>query len=152
MQPLADRGRRLVRGAVRARGGGISAAGLYVVAAVPPTDATYYPKCQFHQLTGLHCPGCGMTRALHAGMNGRFEQELAYNVLAPVFLPVFVLSVGRTLWGWAWGGSGGGTEYRPRRWVKWTPWLVFAALLAFWVLRTLPVYPFTYLAPHELPP
>jgi len=146
-------GRRfLVRGAILAAVGLLAAGGLYVLAVEPPGEASYYPRCQFHQLTGLHCPGCGMTRAAHAALNGQFSQALAYNLLAPVFLPVVAVSILWSLWSWAWGGTDRRPTRRPGRWTKWTPWVFFGVLLTFWVLRNLPVYPFTLLAPHELTP
>jgi hypothetical protein len=148
---LTPRRRRLVRCAILALATLFAAGGLFVVAVVPPTEATYYPRCQFHQLTGLHCPGCGLTRALHAALNGRFEQALAYNVLAPVILPILAVSVVRSLWSWVWEEGGEERRYRrPLRWVRHLPWLILVVLLTFWVLRNLPFYPFTWLAPHEL--
>ena len=35
--------------------------------------------CMFHNLTGLDCPGCGMTRAAYALLHGRFMQAVKYN-------------------------------------------------------------------------
>ena len=37
-----------------------------------PATHHFYPVCQFHRLTGLNCPGCGMTRALFALLHGKF--------------------------------------------------------------------------------
>jgi hypothetical protein len=149
---LSRRRRVLVRVAILGVSGLLAAGGLFVVAVVPPTEYSYYPKCQFHTLTGLHCPGCGLTRALHAALNGQFEQALAYNVFAPVLIPVLGLAVGRALWQWAWGEDDDKPPRRRRgpRWERWAPWACLAVILVFWVLRNLPVYPFTWLAPHEL--
>src|SRR5688572_21194322 len=101
-KPLTRRRRLLVRGGILAVAGVLAAGGLLAVAVVPPADSPYLPKCQFHQLTGLHCPGCGMTRALHAALNGHFAQALAYNPLAPLLLPVIGIAVLRALWDWLW--------------------------------------------------
>lgn len=147
---MSPRRRLLVRGGVLAVAGLVAAGGLFVVAIVPPTQDSLFPKCHFYQTTGLHCPGCGMTRALHAALNGHFAQALAYNPLAPVLLPIVGLSIVRALWGWAWGETVPRREREPRRWTRWTPWVLFALLAGFWVLRNIPAYPFTLLAPHEL--
>jgi hypothetical protein len=140
----------LVRGGVVAVVALLAAGGLAVVAAVPPANDSYYPKCHFHQLTGLHCPGCGMTRSLHAALNGHFLQAVAYNLLAPVFLPLVAVMVVRTLWAWLWEESPARPAREPRRWARWVPWVAFAVIATYWLLRNIPAYPFTLLAPHEL--
>lgn len=33
-------------------------------------EAPLWPRCPFHVLTGLECPGCGSTRAIHALLRG----------------------------------------------------------------------------------
>ena len=43
--------------------------------------------CLFHRLTGLECPGCGMTRAFHALTHGHVSEALSFNLLS---LPLFV--------------------------------------------------------------
>jgi hypothetical protein len=141
------RQRRLVRGAILALVGLGAAAGLYFVAAVSPADSPLYPKCQLRQLTGLHCPGCGLTRALHSGLNGDLIQMVAFNPLAVVVFPVLAVVLARLLWAWAWDRTSE-TPVLPR-WT-WLPWAVGAVLVVFSVLRNVPVYPFTLLAPHVL--
>lgn len=123
-------------------------AGVYVLAAVPPTDDTLYPKCQLHSATGLHCPGCGTTRALHALFNGRVAQAAAYNVLAFVVLPVLGWSFVRSMRNYLRNKPVRRPTSRFRSRVL--PWVIFAALLLFAVLRNVPVHPFTLLAPHDL--
>ena len=119
-----------------------------MLAAVPPTAASFYPKCMSYLLTGLHCPGCGTTRAMHALLNGDVRQAVAYNPLALVAVPYIGLTLVRGLWHWAWG-----TRPRPGpRLPGWAWGIVTALVVAFWVLRNVPVEPFTLLAPHELAP
>jgi hypothetical protein len=122
------------------------AGGVVVLATVPPGDATFYPRCQLHSLTGLHCPGCGTTRALHALLNGRVTQALAYNGLTFILFPVVGWNVARAWWFWSRGrtvpGGGRSTEV----WV----WLLVALMVVYGVLRNIPRHPFNLLAPHEL--
>jgi len=47
--------------------------------------------CLFHRLTGLECPGCGMTRAFHAISHGEFTQALSFNLLS---IAVYVFFMG----------------------------------------------------------
>jgi hypothetical protein len=148
---MSSRQRTLVRGTLATLG----AAGLLlmvgVLASVPPTADSLYPKCMLHQTTGLHCPGCGMTRSVHAALNGRFEQAFAYNVFAVVVVPYLALAGARWLWAWVWG-----LPPRPSRLPagvrRWSPPVIGIVMVLFWVLRNVPVYPFTLLAPHELSP
>jgi hypothetical protein len=46
-----------------------------------PSTHGFYPVCLFHQLTGLNCPGCGMTRALYALLHGNFLLALKDNAI-----------------------------------------------------------------------
>ena len=42
--------------------------------------------CPFRRVTGVWCPGCGMTRAVGWLAHGDLHQSLRYHPLAPVFL------------------------------------------------------------------
>jgi len=53
--------------------------------------ALHLPECPFHAITGLYCPGCGSTRALHHLLNFEFVMALRCNILAVIGLP-FVLA------------------------------------------------------------
>jgi hypothetical protein len=46
-----------------------------------PSTHPFYPVCLFHALTGLNCPGCGMTRALYALLHGNVRLALKDNAL-----------------------------------------------------------------------
>ena len=122
-------------------------AGLYLIAVTPPTPESIYPKCMFHKVTGLHCPGCGMGRATHFLLNGRPLTAIQYNAFVILVLPVVVVAAIRSLFGWALRAPT--RDHRPIRafWI----WLLFAALLLFAIARNLPFEPFTRLAPQELP-
>lgn len=122
-------------------------AGIAILAAVPPTEDSYYPRCQLHSATGLHCPGCGTTRAIHAFFNGRFEQALAYNAIAIVVLPILAWSLLKSLWYWYRNVRVAGSRSSP----VW-PWVIAVLLIGYGVARNLPWEPFSRLAPQELKP
>ncbi|WP_317038930.1 DUF2752 domain-containing protein [Prevotella intermedia] len=44
-----------------------------------PIRSIWLPKCPFKLVTGLQCPGCGLQRALHALLQGRFLDAIHYN-------------------------------------------------------------------------
>src|SRR5688572_30991453 len=48
------------------------------------------PKCFFHELTGLYCPGCGVQRSFHALLNGHILTAIDYNLLFILFLPMIL--------------------------------------------------------------
>ena len=52
-----------------------------------PVETAYTPKCIFHVMTGLNCPGCGMQRFLHAFMHGNFLEAIHYNYMLIVLIP-----------------------------------------------------------------
>ena len=108
--------------------------------AVPPTPGSFYPRCQLHALTGLHCAGCGATRAAHSLLVGDVPRALAYNPPAVLGLPLLGAYLARR-------AVGRGPLRCPRR----AGGAILVALAAFTVLRNVPVYPLTLLAPHELP-
>src|SRR5437867_510709 len=57
-----------------------------VLFAFPPDRYPFYPRCQFHRLTGLNCPGCGSLRALHEVTHGHVVMAFRLN-------PLFVLAL-----------------------------------------------------------
>ena len=79
----------------------LTATGLGVAAVVfffNPVTHAFYPACQFHRLTGLNCPGCGMTRALYALLHGYVSTALRDNALFVITLGV--LAVRGAWFGW----------------------------------------------------
>ena len=116
-------------------------AGVWVLRVFDPNLAGgFFPACLFHSFTGLYCPGCGITRALHALVHFDLPRALAMNPLMVAALPLLALMAVHA----------------------WTPWRVLppraarvlnngyawiAVIAAYWVLRNLPWWPFAWLAP-----
>jgi hypothetical protein len=148
--PLTPRQRRTIRLGVLAVLVALAAGGVLYVAVVPPAESSFLPKCWLHSFTGLHCPGCGLTRSLHALLNGQVVQALAYHPLALLVLPYLFVVVTRGLWEWAWGTPP--RPARPRRTPRWLAVTFAVLVVAFAVARNIPAYPFTLLAPHDLAP
>jgi hypothetical protein len=101
-----------------------------------PSAYGFYPVCQFHQLTGLNCPGCGATRALYALLHGNFSTALRDNALLVVGLAA---AAGRGGW-FALNRMRGrpNGNFFPGRFVL--PFLVVIGV--FGVLRNLPAFAF----------
>jgi hypothetical protein len=122
--------------------GGAGLAGAAILRLANPVTAPFYPVCVFHQATGMHCPGCGTARALHALLNGRFVEALGYNPVATVLLPLLGVMTAlelRRVWQ--------GREPYVSRVAPWLAWGLVLLMAAFWVARNIPAYPFTLLAP-----
>lgn len=47
--------------------------------------------CIFRMVTGLQCPGCGMSRALSALFTGHFHAAAEYNILSVTLLPLLAV-------------------------------------------------------------
>ncbi|HMS24596.1 MAG TPA: DUF2752 domain-containing protein [Acidimicrobiia bacterium] len=55
-----------------------------------PETKQIFPVCGFYAATGLYCPGCGMTRALHSVLNGNVLRAIQFNVVLVVALPILM--------------------------------------------------------------
>lgn len=121
------------------------AAVLVVVYRTKPGDGGILPPCMFYKATGFHCSGCGITRAMHHLLHLRVGEALAMNPLVVATLPLIALGV--VMEGVAWIAGEG---YRgPRvRLPAWGYWLLLGAIISYWILRNIPFWPFTLLAPH----
>ena len=96
--------------------------------------------CAFHAITGLHCPGCGLTRMLHALVHGDVARAWAMNPLAMVALPLLGLMLAQ----W-WLAKPLLPPWLDRRVHDGRAWIV--ALVLFGVLRSLALAPFAWVAP-----
>ncbi len=84
-----------------------------------------------------------MTRAAHATLHGRFAEAFRFNPVGMVLFPAALLGIGLEWIAWARGKS---LPERFRIGGRWA-WGIVGVLLVFWVLRNIPVWPFTLLAP-----
>ncbi len=120
----------------------IIGAGAFVVSYFNPTTARIFPVCPLYSVTGIHCPGCGLTRGFHALFQGDVLSALHFNALLPiytflfgfVFVSMFLIVI-----------RGRGLSWRIFPPASLYGFLILTA--AFFVLRNLPFYPFTFLAP-----
>ncbi len=94
---------------------------------VPPEASRFYPRCLFHEATGLLCPGCGATRALAALLHGHLAEAVHLNALIIALVPVALFYLAFALRRSAW----------PRIPVPTTSALLAAAFL-FSLIRNLP--------------
>ncbi|MFL5386567.1 MAG: DUF2752 domain-containing protein [Longimicrobiaceae bacterium] len=107
-----------------------------------PLEVHFYPRCPLFVTTGIYCPGCGALRAGHALLHGHLLTALDYNALLVLAAPFLAYALAaqaipaltgrripvRTLSG------------REAKLVMWV-------FIAFMLLRNLPLYPLSVLAP-----
>lgn len=128
---------------ILALGGAVAlAGGSATVAYFDPSAAHFFPVCPLFALTGLACPGCGLTRGFHALFHGDIITAIDFNALIPVWSVIF---------GWVFVSlllmaiRGKGLKMWPTH-PKFL-WGFMIVLLTFGFLRNLPIYPFTILYP-----
>lgn len=111
-------------------------AGTAYVTAVDPEAGVGFLPCPFRTLTGLWCPGCGLTRATHHLFRGDLGQALRFNLF--VVLILGGLAVTWLVWTLHVAG-------RPLRRITHVPNWAYAGaitvLAAFAVVRNLPFVP-----------
>ncbi len=119
-----------------------AAAGAFVVSYFNPTTAGFFPVCPLYATTGLNCPGCGLTRGVHALFHGDVPGALHFNALLPVYLFVGIYLF-TTLGLIVVRGRGlTFSIFKPH-----LLWGFLIVSLVFGIVRNLPFYAFTLLAP-----
>lgn len=119
---------------------GAAGAALVLSRLNPFANHSVLPPCPIRALTGLYCPGCGSTRCLYALLHADPALALSMNPLLALSLPLLgLMALNAAGWRPAWLSPLMRQLARPK------PWLV--VLVGFAVLRNLPLYPFTLLAP-----
>lgn len=125
--------------------GVLAALGLFYLSRNDPEGGAPYPQCVFKQVTGLYCAGCGATRAAHALVHLEVAAALRKNPLLVIGLPFLLLGVAMEGTAWLLGERYRGPRARLRGiWI----WTLPAVIIGFWVLRNIPTWPFSMLAPH----
>ena len=118
--------------------GGLLLAGCVGLAVVDPTHGP--TLCPFKAVTGLDCPGCGGTRAAHQLFTGHLGQAVDFNVLAVLAFPFILWGLFVSLTAMLGGPRWRSVSLSP----AWTR-VALVVVVAFWVLRNVPVAPFSWL-------
>lgn len=112
-------------------------AGCVYLYAFEPGKTGVFPVCLFRAFTGLTCPGCGSTRAMHQILHGHFAAAFMLNPLFLLALPFLLFALVRYSVVVMRGGI-------PRRNVVPASYLyaLFVIIVSFWIFRNTPFYPF----------
>lgn len=88
--------------------------------------------CNLRRLTGILCPGCGMTRAVFSILRGDFQSAFSYNALSLTLAPLAAIYVGFRAYKYIFD-----VNYKTHPW-EYFLWAGFAIwILVFTVLRNL---------------
>lgn len=105
---------------------------------VDPARGVGYPSCPFRMLTGLQCPGCGSTRALHQLLHGHPLAAFELNPLLVIAVPFFVLALLLLTQQAIFGSSSISKLAVPRK----LGWVALFVIVGFWIVRNTSLYPF----------
>lgn len=114
--------------------------GAWLLRLVDPATGIVGPPCAFHLLTGLHCPGCGLARALHALAHGDIARAWAMHPLLLLATPLLLAMLLQWTTRRAWLPMA--LQQRAHDGATW-----IAVLLVFGVVRNLPWPAFAWMAP-----
>jgi uncharacterized protein YjeT (DUF2065 family) len=54
-------------------------------------------ECAFFRLTGVPCPGCGLTRACMLFLEGKVQAAVKFHAFAPIFIALIAMMITCTL-------------------------------------------------------
>jgi hypothetical protein len=96
-----------------------AAIGAVILYRFDPTTVSFYPPCLFHALTGLQCPGCGTTRALHHLLHGDVAGAFRLNAMLFLVAPFGLVA----------------SRWRRVAMHPLTGWSAVAVTLVWWIAR-----------------
>lgn len=124
------------------RGGGLKFKGwikiLFLVVSATGLAAAGWWRCPFRLMTGLSCPGCGMTRALRALCSGDILTSFYWH---PMCIPLLITAAAVS-----------GLYFRKAwRSIRILMWTLAGMMIVCWIYRLLFVFPGTPLewTPHS---
>lgn len=105
---------------------------------------TYGFECGIHKATGIHCPGCGGTRCAQSIIKGDWSAAMGYNAMLMTGLALITtlftfLIIRVTIL----GKPAPKIPHIKTRWI----WIAVSGILLFTILRNIPSYPWSILAP-----
>ena len=109
------------------------ATGCFYIGLNDPESKQIFPTCGFYALTGMYCPGCGMTRALHNILGGNILRAIRFNLLLVAVTPVIIYAY---IWWTTWAFTK--RELPKLKFSRNVVWLISILALVFIVGRNLP--------------
>ncbi|CQD05100.1 hypothetical protein BN1232_00848 [Mycobacterium lentiflavum] len=107
-------------------------------AADPTTPGGPLPVCPTKALLGIDCPGCGSLRMIYSLLHGNLMAAARFNALGLVALGLLVW----TYLVWTYGRLAGRRITGWQHW-RWAPAVTLSLVLIWFVVRNIPVAPFS---------
>ncbi len=106
----------------------------------PTTPGGPLPVCPTKLLLGIDCPGCGSMRMVYSLLHADLGAALRFNAVALLVLPLLA-------WAWVTWTRGRWRGRRVTSWQhwRWAPMVTLVVTLLWWIVRNIPVEPFTHL-------
>ncbi|GAB19958.1 hypothetical protein GOEFS_098_00240 [Gordonia effusa NBRC 100432] len=106
----------------------------------PTTPGGPSPICPTKLLFGINCPGCGSLRAIYSLMHGDVVAAVHFNAVGVLCIALLLWAFGAYCLG-LWRGR------RVRSWQhhRWMAMILLVVVGIWFVIRNIPVYPFTAL-------
>lgn len=98
---------------------------------------SFFIPCIFHEITGLWCPGCGITRMILSILKMNFYQAFRYNPLVFILMPFFTIYGITYYYSWLQNKE---LKINKNIW-----YLLLVVTITFMILRNIPF--FNFLAP-----
>lgn len=98
-----------------------------------PLESSFFPKCPFHSITGLDCPGCGSQRALHYLTHFEIKKAFLSNPLLIMAIPYILTGIYFEYF----GGKENYPRIRKILFGKNAAVIVLIVVLLFWIGRNL---------------
>ncbi len=111
---------------------------------ISPNEVDFMLKCPLYRTTGLYCPGCGSQRALHHLLHFDFLKAAQNNLLLLVGILGAAYHYGIPIIN-TYLNKNFKSAFNKNKNIL----LVLIFFNLFWVLRNIPHYPFTLLAPSS---
>lgn len=102
-----------------------------------------YPICPFLYVTGYYCPGCGSSRALHYLLHFRFKEAFSYNPLMIISIPFVFYYCAAEIEIYI----NNKPVFKKIILSQKTYKIILFIIVLYWILRNIPYFPFTLLAP-----
>ena len=105
-------------------------------------NSFFFPKCPLYSNTGIYCPGCGSQRAFHDILHMDFIDAISNNILFIIAILITLFYIVTIIINNFFNRNIKSFLYRKKALL-----IILVIIIIFWILRNIPIHPFSLLAP-----